>query len=188
MGVRKKLPAKRMARNQPGQWTLKAARDMGYMIDTTERWLAFGGSPTPSLIRRVLEANHGRSYDAVVAAIMGVLRSRGGVRKDWGGFADYLAVKEGENPLLIQACAKSSVSARVRKICGKDPKEDVAVRNQRLRFVRASLRSGISVEVWGWSKEHRQPADCRIVKISLDDLAPGGSDAEEDQEGILQTG
>jgi len=60
------------------------------------------------------------------------------IRQDLFGFADIIAIKEGQMPLLIQCTTVSNMSARVKKI------EDNVV---------APIWGTIGrIEVWGWYK------------------------------------
>ena len=60
------------------------------------------------------------------------------IRQDLYGFIDLVALKDGET-LAIQACAGSSLSARVKKITD----------HENLSAVR---KAGWTIQVWAWRK------------------------------------
>lgn len=72
-------------------------------------------------------------------------------RKDLWGFADILAIREGE-VLAVQATSYSNVSSRVKKIS----------EHENLDMVR---KSGVGIEVWGWHRKGRF-WEVRIVDLS----------------------
>lgn len=59
-------------------------------------------------------------------------------RHDLFGFADLLAIREGETPLLVQVTS-TGVSSRVRKILESD-------------LAPLTLKSGFRIQVHGWRK------------------------------------
>ena len=86
----------------------------------------------------------------------------GGVRKDLFGFVDVVAL--GETVIGVQATSGTNVAARVKKIreeCGEAAK--------------AWLRSGGTIQVWGWRKlakpVNRRYWQPRIVEVTIDDLS-----------------
>jgi hypothetical protein len=60
------------------------------------------------------------------------------IRQDLFGFADVLAVRQGET-LAVQCTTVSNQSARLDKLRGMDTVKDC-------------IRAGWRVEVWGWHK------------------------------------
>lgn len=94
----------------PTARTLEECRKRGWPVDVVERWIAIPGHPA------------------------------GGVRKDWCGFGDILAIAP-DGAVIIQATSGSNGAARVTKIreeCGDT--------------LRAVCAAGIRVEVWAWKK------------------------------------
>lgn len=74
------------------------------------------------------------------------------IRKDLWGFADVLAIREGE-VLAVQCTSGSNVSARVRKI-------------EASPLLSAVRKAGIAIEVWGWRKTAAGKWDVRKVDLS----------------------
>lgn len=60
------------------------------------------------------------------------------IRQDLFGFADLLAVKEGESIPAIQTATGANASARIHKIAASEP-------------ARTWLRCGHGLEIWAWS-------------------------------------
>jgi hypothetical protein len=85
------------------------------------------------------------------------------VTKDWGGFADILAVSESLGVLLVQTTAGSggNAAARMRKM-EEPPVSDVIAR---------CLRAGVRVHVHHWAKRglrgEKKTYTCRVVSARL---------------------
>lgn len=80
-------------------------------------------------------------------------------RKDLFGFADLLAIKEGEIPLLVQVTSGSATSARIKKILN-EPRAELA------------LRAGFRIEVHGWRKlkSNRGRWTIKMAEVTLQDF------------------
>lgn len=82
------------------------------------------------------------------------------IRRDLLGFADVLALRPGEPPLLVQVTSGSNVSARLRKI-------------QNSTTARLWLETGGQIEVHGWSKRKVKRGgkllhwEVRVVRVDL---------------------
>lgn len=77
----------------------------------------------------------------------------GNRRKDFLGFADIVAFREGSAPLLVQATSKDNVQSRIDKILASP----LALR---------AARCGCEIVVHGWGKDED---DLRIVVVSLNE-------------------
>lgn len=102
-------------------------------------------SPT----RRSLEHLRAAGY---LVAVVEKWNPHAGIRQDLFGFIDLLAVRENE-VLGVQACAGSSVSARVNKITD----------HPNLSAVR---KAGIRIHVHGWRKRANGRWTLREVDLS----------------------
>ncbi len=109
----------------PTTLTLANLRSRGSVaVDVTERWVTFGP------------------------------KTRGGIRKDWCGFADVVAIvadtRGVPRPHFIQCTTKSNQSSRIGKMLGvpeaEKGYEPLAVRSA----VYSAICAGCLVEVWGW--------------------------------------
>ncbi len=87
------------------------------------------------------------------------------IRQDLFGFADLLAMKPGQQPLLIQVTSGSGLSARIQKI--KDQP-----------LARVALQSGFRIEAHGWRKLKAKRGGKatqwkpRIIEVTEQDLCP----------------
>lgn len=83
------------------------------------------------------------------------------VRQDLYGFIDVLAIKAGEPPLAIQACARTSIQSRVKKIREEERAQ-------------TWLASGCRIQVWGFGRVKRGKRS--VYKLRLLEL--GGPEME----------
>ena len=78
--------------------------------------------------------------------------------KDWGGFADIVAIRPGwsKSPdvLLVQATGWGNVRSRERKVLASPDAYDC-------------VWSGCRVQVWGWHKEKHEPKIFDLSDIDL---------------------
>jgi hypothetical protein len=111
-------------------------------------------TPTARTLRRLRRAGW-------TAAVVERWNPFGGVRQDLFGFADVLAVREGEPPLLIQTTSASNLAARVAKALARPE-------------LRTWLATGSRFEAWGWGKRGAKGARklwrCCVRELSLADL------------------
>ncbi len=80
-------------------------------------------------------------------------------RHDLFGFADLLAIKPGEVPVLIQTTSGSNTAARIKKIAAEP-------------LARTALISGFRIEVHGWRKlkSNRGRWTPRVENVEIGDL------------------
>jgi hypothetical protein len=90
--------------------------------------------------------------DGWLAAVVEKWNPHARIRQDLFGFVDILAVRDGET-LGVQACAGSSVSARIKKIADSELAPQVR-------------RAGWRLEVWGWRKNAAGKWVCRVEDVS----------------------
>ena len=132
----------------PTQRSLQYLRKSGYVCQVVEHWVAMRGAGQ---------------------------RPGAGIRRDLFGFIDILALLDGQ-VLAVQCTAKSGVSARLRKITGRqrlpdDPEERAKAEEAAAWFercVRECLKAGWTIAVHGWEKGDRQP---RIEYVTEADLS-----------------
>lgn len=84
--------------------------------------------------------------DGFMASVVERWNPHARVRQDLFGFADVIAVRNGET-LAVQTTSSSNAAARVYKL-------------RHMESVRRCLEAGWRVEVWGW-KKYAKPVDRR---------------------------
>jgi len=101
--------------------------------------------PATRTVRRLREMG----YVADMAEL-----SMGLVRKDWGNFADLIAIRPDEfccpEVLLVQATGYGEIRKRERKVLMSPDAYDC-------------VRAGCRVQVWGWDRRHEAP---KIIDLS----------------------
>lgn len=94
--------------------------------------------------------------DGYTAAVVERWLPHAGVRKDFLGCIDILAVKPGEPVLGIQATSADHVAHRLAKA-------------RALPELAVWLRAGCAFQVWGWAKKGQRWA-VRVVEVRAQDL------------------
>ncbi len=79
------------------------------------------------------------------------------LKNDLFGFADILAMREGDTPLLIQTTTAQHMLERAQKI-KDEPRAALAV------------RAGFAIEVHGWRKPDGEPWECLCLPLTKGDL------------------
>lgn len=111
------------------------------------------GKASKSPTHRTMKRLRGLGY---TAAIVERWNQYANVRQDLYGFIDVLAIKAGEPPLAIQACARSSMQSRVKKIREEERAQ-------------TWLAAGCRIQVWGWGRVQRKNRS--VYKLRLLELS-----------------
>jgi hypothetical protein len=113
--------------------------------------------PSPTARTLAYLRRQGFTAGVVERFIAGVGERGQGIRRDFLGCIDLIAVKPGCPILGVQATSVGNLAARLKKARG-------------VRELRAWLDAGAAFQVWGWAKSRGRWA-AKIVEVPAGDLA-----------------